>query len=376
MQSQEKGQKQQKSDSRQRGEKDQTTGQDQREQAQPQQGQNEQGKREQGQRGQGQRDQGQANERNQQTPDRREPGQAQKNPSQTAPSGTQTQTQPGRDGERQGQSQPGQQSQQPQQAARDDNSVNLSVEQRTRIRTTVLAGNNVPRVNNVNFSIRVGTVVPTSVRVVEVPATLIEIYPQWRGHHYFVVQEEIIIVDRDHRIVSVVAVGSGSGAQLDNRGDDRAVGVSMSSDEIRQVQIILKQKGYAVDVDGVLGPRTRQAIIVFQRQQGFQATGQIDQRTSVALGIGSGNRNESGNRNDSAGDRNRTDQQPTANQQGNQPTSTGQSDGDGSRQSPSAPPSQNPARDNSRGPDGTSNNPPAGMGNKPSDGTRNQPAAK
>ena len=202
----------------------------------------------------------------------------------TAPNGTQTQTRPGRDPERQGQSQPGQQSQQsPQQAGRDGtSSVNLSAEQRTRIWSTVLAGNNVPRADNVNFSIRVGTIVPTSVRVVEVPATLIEIYPQWRGHHYFVVQEEIIIVDRDYRIVSVVAVGSGSGAQLDNRGDDRAVGVSMSSEEIRQVQLVLKQKGYAVEVDGVFGPRTRQAVIMFQRREGFQATGEIDQRTSVA----------------------------------------------------------------------------------------------
>jgi hypothetical protein len=246
----------------------------------------------------------------------------------------------------------------------------LTAEQRTRIRTSVLAGNNVPRVSNVNFSIRVGIVVPRSVRVVEVPATLIEIYPQWRGHRYFVVRDEICIVDRDHRIVAVVAVGSGSGAQLDNRGDGRIVGISMSSEEIRQVQIILKQKGYAVDVDGVFGPRTRQAVISFQRQQGFQATGEIDLRTSVALGIG--------NRNESAGDRGGSDQQPTANQQDNQPTSTGQSDGEASRQSPAAQPSQNPARGNSpAAQEGVSpNQPSAGSDNRPSGGSRNQPAPK
>ena len=63
-----------------------------------------------------------------------------------------------------------------------------------------------PRVNNVNFAVRVGTTVPTSVRVVEVPPTLIEIHPQWRGHMYFVVGDEIIIVDRNHRIVAVIEV--------------------------------------------------------------------------------------------------------------------------------------------------------------------------
>jgi hypothetical protein len=84
--------------------------------------------------------------------------------------------------------------------------VNLTTEQRTRVRETVLVGGNVPRASNVNFAIRVGTAVPTSVRVVEVPAPLIEIHPEWRGHMYFVVGDEIIIVDRNHRIIAVIAV--------------------------------------------------------------------------------------------------------------------------------------------------------------------------
>ena len=63
-----------------------------------------------------------------------------------------------------------------------------------------------PRATNVNFSVSVGTVVPTSVRVVAVPSTLVEIYPEWRGHMYFVVNDEIIIVDRSHRIIAVLPV--------------------------------------------------------------------------------------------------------------------------------------------------------------------------
>ena len=85
-------------------------------------------------------------------------------------------------------------------------SVTLTTEQKTRVRETVLQSSSAPRVNNVNFSVRVGTTVPTSVRVVEVPPALIEIHPQWRGHLYFVVGDQIIIVDRNHRIIAVLEV--------------------------------------------------------------------------------------------------------------------------------------------------------------------------
>jgi hypothetical protein len=236
----------------------------------------------------------------------------------------------------------------------------LTAEQRTRIRTTVLAGNDVPRVNNVNFSIRVGTVVPTSVRVVAVPATLIEIYPQWREHYYFVVRDEIVIVDRDHRIVSVVAVGSGGTAQSDDRDGGRAVGASMTSEEIRRIQLILRERGFTVEVDGVMGPQTRQAIIAFQRKEGIEATGQIDQRTSAALGM-------DGNQ---AGDRNQEGQRPAAGP-GNQPATTGQDQGttpgrsQQGRENPS--PSRgdsNPATNNAPPNRGT-NNPPSDPGRSP-----------
>lgn len=107
------------------------------------------------------------------------------------------------------QPQQGQQTQPSQGQAREGQAggnVQLSSEQRTQIRQTVLAGSNVPRVNNQNFAVRVGTSVPTSVQVVEVPIVLVNIHPEWRGFFYFVVGDEIIIVDRGHRIVAVIAV--------------------------------------------------------------------------------------------------------------------------------------------------------------------------
>jgi peptidoglycan hydrolase-like protein with peptidoglycan-binding domain len=182
--------------------------------------------------------------------------------------------------------------------------VTLTAEQRTRIQQTVLAGNNVPRVNNVNFSLNVGVAVPRSVRVVEVPSALIEIYPQWRGHQYFVVNDEIVIVDRSRRIVTRLPMSSSGGgaAQLD-RGDGARTGsagelVDLGPDQIRQVQIVLREKGfYRGEPDGVLGSATTQALIVFQRKQGLQASGRIDTRTVTALGMSNlsgqqGNRNQ------------------------------------------------------------------------------------
>jgi Putative peptidoglycan binding domain/Protein of unknown function (DUF1236) len=167
-------------------------------------------------------------------------------------------------------------------------SVTLSADQRTRVRETIFASANVPRVSNVNFAVRVGTVVPTSVRVVEVPDVLIQIHPEWRGYSYFVVNDDIVIVDREHRIVSTVAVGS-SGAQLDNRGGGLSGGAqfsaeSLSVEQIRQVQIALNEQGFNVgEPDGKLGPRTQQALIAFQQRNGLQATGRIDQQTFASL---------------------------------------------------------------------------------------------
>src|SRR5262249_37616516 len=78
--------------------------------------------------------------------------------------------------------------------------VNLASQQRTRIQQPVLAGRNVPRVNSVNFALSTGTVVPTSVRVVDVGPELIEINSQWRGYKYFVVHDDVVIIDNSRKI--------------------------------------------------------------------------------------------------------------------------------------------------------------------------------
>src|SRR5262249_21957735 len=220
--------------------RDQTTGQSQRGQDQSKQAQQpKQGQAKQGQAKQGQQDHttGQAPQRDQSQQSPTQRGQTQQTPQQS-----QGQTGSSATGQTGASSATGQ-----------AGSVNLTAQQRTHIPQTVLAGRNVPRVDNVNFSLSVGTVVPSHVRVVEVVPALIEINPAWRGHQYFVVRDEIIIVDHSRKVVAVLPVGS-SGAQLHNRGGASAsAALDLRPEQIREIQMVLKEKGFAVEIDGRLG---------------------------------------------------------------------------------------------------------------------------
>jgi len=82
----------------------------------------------------------------------------------------------------------------------------LSTEQRTKI-TSVIREQRVAPVNNVNFSISVGTRVPSEVRFHPLPAEVVTIYPEWRGYDYIMVRDQILVIDpRSHEIVAVLDV--------------------------------------------------------------------------------------------------------------------------------------------------------------------------
>jgi hypothetical protein len=86
-------------------------------------------------------------------------------------------------------------------------SVTFTTEQRTKIRETVFKGSNAPRVSNVTFSLNVGTPVPRTVRIVEVPDVIVEVHPEWRGYRYFIVNDELVIVEPDTlKIVAIIDV--------------------------------------------------------------------------------------------------------------------------------------------------------------------------
>jgi hypothetical protein len=85
-------------------------------------------------------------------------------------------------------------------------SVSLTTQQKTTIREKVLTSS-APRVERVDFDVKVGTVVPRTVRIAPLPATIVEIEPEWRGYMYFVRGDEIIVVEPGTlRIVAVLDV--------------------------------------------------------------------------------------------------------------------------------------------------------------------------
>lgn len=79
----------------------------------------------------------------------------------------------------------------------------LSTEQRTQVRT-VITKQNVKPVTNINFSISVGTRVPRTVSFYPLPTEVVTIYPDWRGYEFFLVGNEIIVVNP--RTLEIVAV--------------------------------------------------------------------------------------------------------------------------------------------------------------------------
>jgi hypothetical protein len=164
--------------------------------------------------------------------------------------------------------------------------VQVSSQQRTTIQRSVLSASNVPRVDRVSFSIHTGTVVPRDVRIVSVTTfpALIEVFPRYREYSFFVVEDEIVFVDRSHKIVDVVPVGGGG--HFAHSSASTTVAVDLSEPEIREIQLVLIKRGYFHGrADGVWSPTVREALITFQRKEGFEATGRIDTRTVTALGL-------------------------------------------------------------------------------------------
>jgi hypothetical protein len=171
---------------------------------------------------------------------------------------------------------------------------------------------------------------------------------------------------------------------------------------------MLNQKGFSVgEPDGRWGPRTTQALIMFQQRQGLQATGRIDSRTVTALGVsvrsqgsttGQGgstmqqqppanqpsanqppaaNPQQGQGANPPATTGQGNAQQPSANQpSANQPPANQQQSGQGRNQPPTT--GQGGAGQNNPGNSGSPNmNPSAQQPNQPSqsgDGSRNSPA--
>ena len=112
--------------------------------------------------------------------------------------------------------------------------VHLSEQQRTNVQETIVKEPNVNRINQVNFSINVGTRVPRSVRLAPLPASVISLVREYRSYRYFVANDEICIVDpNSYEIVEVIPASTRM-----TRGEERGGMARLSLTE-REKRIIL-----------------------------------------------------------------------------------------------------------------------------------------
>jgi hypothetical protein len=78
----------------------------------------------------------------------------------------------------------------------------LSPEQRTKI-TTVLKKQKVESVH-LNITVNVGTRITENVRFYPLPTEVVEVYPEWRGYEYILVDGRIVIIEPSSREIVFV----------------------------------------------------------------------------------------------------------------------------------------------------------------------------
>jgi peptidoglycan hydrolase-like protein with peptidoglycan-binding domain len=244
----------------------------------------------------------------------------------------------------------------------------------------VLTAGNVPRVNvnSINFQVNTGVVVPSNFSVVSVSTypALIDTFPAYRDDSFFVVDDEVVFVDRDRRIVDVVPAGPRthfssrhSGGSFASAGGGSAA-VNLAPDDIRTVQQVLIERGLLHgEADGVLGPQTHEALMTFQRQQGIQVSGSIDASTVTSLGVS--------NRLSAQASQSLNQTQSTQTQS----TTTGQQGQAAQPQAPTAQNAQTPSQQNATGQPpaqntGQATNAPAQPANQPATTTGQAPPAQ
>lgn len=104
--------------------------------------------------------------------------------------------------------------------------------------------------------------------------------------------------------------GRGQESPIGQSGEGREAKAgqgSLDKEKVKKIQEALKEKGHDPGpADGVLGPKTQQALKEFQSASGLKATGRIDAQTAQALGVegstsGSMGKSERGSSSESSG---------------------------------------------------------------------------
>jgi hypothetical protein len=113
-------------------------------------------------------------------------------------------------------------------------SVNINDQQRTRV-TQSIARLNVQPLTNINFSLSVGTAVPRDIRLQPLPPDVVQVVPQYRGYNFFVVRDEIVIVDpSSFQIVTVLPRSGGSAAAAPARSQSKVSFTDKDRDVVRK----------------------------------------------------------------------------------------------------------------------------------------------
>jgi hypothetical protein len=109
-------------------------------------------------------------------------------------------------------------------SATSGNRLQISEQQRTTIHKTILEDRSVNRVTRVNITINVGTRIPRNIRLAMLPASVISIVPAYRSYRYFVVDDQICIVEPNtYEIVELITVSENSAARTGHPDAGRLV---------------------------------------------------------------------------------------------------------------------------------------------------------
>ncbi len=85
--------------------------------------------------------------------------------------------------------------------------MNISTQQRTEIRSTIMRGSNVHRVTNLSIRPAIGVAFPRDVEIRPLPPRIIELVPEYRGYDYVVYNDEVIIIDPSSREIVYIIEG-------------------------------------------------------------------------------------------------------------------------------------------------------------------------
>jgi hypothetical protein len=141
--------------------------------------------------------------------------------------------------------------------------VNLSSRQRSRISTSI-ARLDVRPIRNVNFSVRVGTVVPTSFDLRPLPRSIVAIVPEYRDYDFAVVRDEIIIVHPStHKIVATLPYSGAATASTSHRTHRADVSLSQQQRQVIHRNVVTRETtAIAPGPDIVVGETLPDTVVV------------------------------------------------------------------------------------------------------------------